>query len=550
MNALTKRFTAFRAWFLGLEQARRMWFLAIAGLGVAGLVVAFEVATYVPMVPLFDSHIDPATTRDVIAHLDQQEVSYTIERGTDRVFVPDASRDQLRMELMGGGTVSGKNIGLELFEENRFGSTKFVEHIRYVRGLQGEIERQINGFDSVRSSKVLLSLPEQSLFEEDVVEPSASVYLELKSGTVLSYGEGARIATLVANAVPRLGAEGVAIMDEGMRVIHASSTADGDTKAASSLSALKRDYERYYKREIEDILERVVGPGKVVARVNVILDNAQRSLDERKLHPDQAVAISTDTSETTETGATRAQGTPGTTANIVEDRIANEGGAGSGGESSTLREIGNFDVPHTWRSEASLPGGIQSLTAAVLVDGVWNEVVAVGSAGAEPGATPSREYVARTEEELASYSALVAGALGVGATAVTMVNQPFATVDLPDVPTSRRLAFGPNSAMQSYMRYGFALLVLALTFGFIVRPVMKNLVPPEEPETETDPSQLGAGTAGALPAPGDREAQALAELIERIGSGAEYITREEVSRLVSSDLTHSLVTLQTWLAED
>ena len=237
MNALTQRFLAFRAWFLALEQARRMWFLAIAGLGVAGLVVAFEVATFVPMVPLFESHIDPATTRDVITHLEQQQVSYTIERGTDRVFVPDAKRDQLRMELMGGGMVSGKNIGLELFEENRFGSTKFVEHIRYVRGLQGEIERQINGFDSVRSSKVLLSLPEESLFESDVVEPSASVYLELKTGTLLSHSEGARIATLVANAVPRLGSEGVAIMDEEMRVIHATNSADGETKAASSLSA-------------------------------------------------------------------------------------------------------------------------------------------------------------------------------------------------------------------------------------------------------------------------------------------------------------------------
>jgi flagellar M-ring protein FliF len=554
MDTLTRRLAAFRAWFSGLEQARKMWFVAISGLAMAGLVVAFEVATNVAMAPLFDSGVDPRTNGEIVAFLEARGTDHTVEAGTDRILVPLRERERLRLHLQNEGIVSDKLVGLELFDENRFGSTRFVEHVRYVRGLQGEIERQINLFDQVAGSKVLLSLPEQSLFEEDVVDPSASVHLDLKSGTTLSAKEGKRIATLVANAVPRLTADAVEIVDAQMHVIHAATGEGGEARAASKLSDLKRDYERYYTGEVERILERVVGPGKVVARVNVTLDNAQRSLDERKLHPDEAVAVSTETFEQSETGGTSQSGLAGSTTNLKDAKAANGIGTSVNKESSSTREIGNFDVPHTWRSEATLPGGIQSITAAVLVDGTWKELPVEGEGKGKGAAAtePKTEYVPRTAEELASFSALVAGALGVQATAVTMVNQPFASIDVQPATGTRGVAMGPGHGVESYMKYGFAFLALALTFGFIVRPVMKTITEPEPTSSESEPAQLGEGAtvAGALPDADANEARALADLIDRIGSGNEHITRGEVSKLVSSDITHSLVTLQAWLAED
>ena len=104
--------------------------------------------------------------------------------------------------------------------------------------------------------------------------------------------------------------------------------------------------------------------------------------------------------------------------------------------------------------------------------------------------------------------------------------------------------------IERYVRYGFAFLALLLTFGFIVRPVMQNITLPEDDEEETDQALLDGSAANALGGPGEQDEQALAALIARIGAGTEHITREEVSRLVSTDLTHSLVTLQAWLTEE
>ena len=547
MDSIMKRAKAFISWFQGLEQARRMWFLAITGLALAGLVVAWQVATYERMVPLYDRPLDPATTNDIVNHLKSAEQTYSLQTGTGLVMVPDYTVESLRVELQGGGMVTDKNVGLELFEENRFGSTQFVEHVRYTRGLQGEIERQLNGLDPVRASKVLLSLPEESLFTEDVEPPSASVFLELKSGVTMSVADGASMAAMVASAVPRLDVRNVEIMDAEMRVIHAASAEEGEASVASSHAQLKRSDERHYKREIEGILERVVGPGKVVARVNVVLDNAQRTLDERKLHGDQAVAVVTRSEEKNSTQGTGEGGVPGTTVNIAEGRAANPVATGTTGESSEIRETGQYRVPETHKSEATLPGGIQSITAAVLVDGTWEAAAGDGAESADGEA--AKTYAPRSEEELAAYTSLIASALGVAASSVTVVNQPFATVDVP-APTRPSAFAGSSMMIERYVRYGFAFLALLLTFGFIVRPVMQNITLPDDDEAETDPALLDGSGANALAGPGEQDEQALAALIARIGAGTEHISREEVSRLVSTDLTHSLVTLQAWLTEE
>ncbi len=552
MEQLRNWLSAFRTWFLGLDPTRRTWFIVTMALSTALIVGAVNMATYVHMVPLFETTLDPSTSSDVLLYLETKEISYNIERGTDRILVPDGNRDQLRMELRGGGLVDGKGVGMELFEENRFGSTKFVEHVRYVRGLQGEIERQVKGFDAVLGAKVLLSLPEDSLFQEDLVEPSASVYLELRTGRTLSADEGDRIAKLVANAVPRLHESRVAILDSNMRVIHATTESEGDNSIANHLAELKRNHERYYKREIESVLERVVGPGNVVARVNVELDNSQRSKQERKLHGDEAVVIANDVHESSRSGGTAAEGVPGTTANLPELQAGappSKGGALS--EMSETRETGNYDVPETRMQEATLPGGIVSITAAVLVDGVWTDAAVGGKpASGSAGDDAPRTYAPRTAAELASFTTLVAMSLGISEKAVTVINEPFAQVAMSPAQASL-LSMTPGESWAPVMRYGFLFLVLLCTFGFIVRPIMKNVT---APESAADPLLADGAVAGVLPdgtvvgeLPGG---ETLADLIRRVSSGKELVTRDEVALLVSTDLTHSVVTLQAWISQD
>jgi hypothetical protein len=62
----------------------------------------------------------------------------------------------------------------------------------------------------------------------------------------------------------------------------------------------------------------------------------------------------------------------------------------------------------------------------------------------------------------------------------------------------------------------------------------------------------GDGTEGA-----DEESQrakpseeVLAEWLDTVSSGARHVTRDEVNNLISSDIQHSVVTLQSWIREE
>ena len=204
MDRLNELIARFRVFYASLPPQRRFSLMTslLASLALTAGVVAW--ATHDPMVALFDQPLDPKTTAEVIEQLKSEQVKYRLERGTDRILVPNSKRDLVGISLRGSNLFAERGTGLEILEENKFGSTRFVEHVRWIRGLQGELERQINGFDQVLASKVLLSIPEDSLFAEDQEDPSASVYIELKSGMSLSREEGARMSSLVAAAVPGL----------------------------------------------------------------------------------------------------------------------------------------------------------------------------------------------------------------------------------------------------------------------------------------------------------------------------------------------------------
>jgi len=434
---------------------------------------------------------------------------------------------------------------MDIINNAPVGSTQFMERRRWTMALQSEIEIQINGFEQVTGSKVLLSIPEQALFTEDQVDPSASVYVELRPGTTLSNSEGKRIAALVAGAVPRLGVDAVEILDSELRVIHASSgSGSAEYGASDELADLRRQYDRYFQRKIESMLERIVGPGKVVAQVSVELDHSERSVQQRELDGDKAVIISSRTREANSDGGTTS-GVPGTTANIPEIKgVATEGTTKTSNEAD---EIANVDVPETRTQTNSMPGKVLGVTASVVVDGSWEDgVVAEG----EDATTAKPVYKARSVEELEQFKAIVAAAIGTDAKNVTVVNRPFKALELTPAASTAAVLPGATAGWVPWAVIGLTIL---LTFLFVVRPAVLKVTAPladdavrpvaaiekpaEEDEEEFDkPKRAGE--------------QRLAEWLQSLATGEAHVSRADVTRLVQHDMEQSVYTLRSWLQQD
>lgn len=559
MDRLNELIARWRVFYASLPAQRRFSLMTslAASLVLTAGVVAW--ATHDPMVALFDQPLDPKTTAEVIEQLKSEQVKYRLERGTDRIMVPNSKRDLVGISLRGSNLFAERGTGLEILEENKFGSTRFVEHVRWIRGLQGELERQINGFDQVLATKVLLSIPEDSLFAEDQDDPSASVYVELKSGMTLSRDEGARMSSLVAAAVPGLVPKAVEILDSAMRVIHAAEDSSEEVGVGGKLAELQQHYEGYYQRKVEGILERILGPGNVEARISVELDNEERSIQQRELDGERAVVISSRTRESNASGGGLAGGgVPGTTANLPELDQAET--AGRGNETSEADEVANVDVPETRTISASLPGGILSVSAAVVVNGTYEPVE-----GAEAGENGEVEtaYVPRTEEQLEQFRQIVASALGASAKNVSIVNQPFHKLDMTSAPTTATMGnFSRGFNWEAAGRYGIGLIALLLLFVVVIRPMMRRL--DEQPLSAVqsmEPLLSSVGGSGLVRGDGTESAglesqrdkpseEVLAEWLDTVSSGARHVTRDEVNNLISSDIQHSVVTLQSWIREE
>jgi flagellar M-ring protein FliF len=543
-NELTSRF---REYYSGLHPRQRSMLVVICALVMTLTVALWGAAVYDPMVVLFNQPLDPKSTTEVLTYLETNGTPHRIESGTGRIYVPRSVRERASVQLRGSTALASSTSGMDIINNAPVGSTQFMERRRWTMALQSEIEIQINGFDQVLGSKVLLSIPEQALFTEDQVDPSASVYVELKPGTTLSNAEGKRIAALVAGAVPRLDLDAVEILDSALRVIHASSGGSTQYGISDELADLRRQYDRYFQRKIESMLERIVGPGKVVAQVSVELDHTERSVQQRELDGDKAVVISSRTREATSEGGSSA-GVPGTTANIPE--IAGAVTAGTSKASNEADEVANIDVPETRTQTNSLPGKILGVTASVVVDGTWKKVPA---ADGEEAASAELVYTARTVEELGEFKQIVAAAIGTDPKNVTIVNRPFAEIEL--TPAASGAAVVPSAAA-GWIPWAVIGLTILLTFLFVVRPAVLKVTTPLVEESVKPLAAIAGpekgdadGTGGGLVDQRPRE-RALSEWLESLALGDAYVSRVDVARLVQHDMEQSVYTLRSWLQQD
>ena len=319
MNQLSSFIARARTWYAGLPAQRRTSLLVGATLSFALTAVLWGYAAYDPMVLLFDRPMDPRSTSEIMDKLDAQGVEYHFEPGSQRIKVPKSLQGQLKVDFQ--SEMMGAAGGMDLLDNAPIGTTQFMERRRWAMALQREIESQINGFDQVLASKVLLSIPEESLFAEDKVDPSASVYVELKTGAVLSADEGARVAAMVAAAVPRLAPDRVEILDSELRVLHAMKEGDAAFGMSAEMAELQRQYDAYFTGKIERLLERVVGPGKVAAEVHVELDHTERTVQQRELDGENAVVIAQRSREATSTGDGRERRNSGVRIGAVKNRV-------------------------------------------------------------------------------------------------------------------------------------------------------------------------------------------------------------------------------------
>jgi flagellar M-ring protein FliF len=219
------------------------------------------------------SNVSGAEGAAIIAALEQMNVPYQFTEGGTAITVPKSVVYETRLKLAGQGLPKSGNIGFEILENQKFGTSQFVERVNYLRGLEGELARSIASIAQVKSARVHLAVPKQTSFTREQERPSASVLVTLHPGRVLDPSQTAAIARLVSSSVPGMQVQDVALLDtDGGNLVSTQPRADLD---AGQLKYTK-EVEASLSRRLADLLTPLAGPDGFRAQVTVELNFDER----------------------------------------------------------------------------------------------------------------------------------------------------------------------------------------------------------------------------------------------------------------------------------
>jgi flagellar M-ring protein FliF len=455
--------------------------LLIVG-SVVGIVFVSKWANSPDYVVLY-SDLQPADASAVVEKLKSQKIKYEIrgDGGTVAISPPEMVHE-LRMTMASEGIPKGGTPGFELFDQTSLGTTTFVEKLKFIRGLQGELERTIGSIDAVSSARVHITQPEKTVFAKGAAKPTASVMLKLRGGGELDKKQIKGIQNLVAGSVEGLDKENVTIIDVYGNLLTPKEEGEDMMGIEANRLQYQHEVEKGYVLRVEQMLQKILGPGKVVARVTADMDFTQTEREEESYDPGGQVIRSERLVDSGVGGGSGARGgIPGVVSNISNDpKLLAPSGTGSDSIAGNKEQVKNYELSRAI-IKSSLPRGkLLKLSVAVLVDGTYESAA---DAATKPDAP--KVFKPLTTETLASIESVVKSAVGYDSSrgdSITVENIPFFAADeLAAKEMDKKATF---DLIFNAVSKAVPILFVLLFFFVIVKPLVRFLVTPTEAEVD------------------------------------------------------------------
>lgn len=456
-----------------LPLAKKITVAVVILLLMAAFAVMFTLANQVDYRVLFNN-LSAQDAGAIIEKLKEKNIPYKIEGGGSTILVPAEQVYELRLKMVGDGLPRDGQIGFEIFDKTDYKTTQFVQSLNYQRALQGELARTINCFKEVKSSRIFIVLPKETLFVEDAKPASASVLLDLKSN--LPPERLTAIVHLVASAVEGLEPEEVTVVDTKGRVIFKGGNSN---RTSAFLNNSQLDYktkiESEVSRNVQSMLEGIIGTGNAIVRVNADIDFNKINMNEEEYDPAAAVVRSKRDIEESSQAGNATQDTAPSTINQRTGVIPSESLTQNGRKKKDT--LTNYEINKVTRIISKPAGNVKRLSVAAVIDGRYETVKAAD--GAE-----KRNYIPRTDEELKKFEDIVKGAMGYNEDRedkVSVSSIPFSEA-LPSESRMESGAFDFMAFLRDYRNTLINLCLLVAVFFILIKPLintLKNM--PKEP---------------------------------------------------------------------
>lgn len=525
-----------------------MFLFAVAASVAVGVYVVLW--SQKPNYSLLYGSLSDQDASQVIESLQKANIDYHVDPNSGAVMVASAKVHEARMKLATEGLPRSANSGFSMLnEEQKLGTSQFMEKARYQHALENELAKSISKVSAVRSARVHIAMPKESVFLRNRKQASASVLLDLYPGHRLEPGQVAAIANLVAASVPSLELSNVSIIDQYGRLM-SQNQSSADLAITASQFQYATQVENSYIERIENILIPILGPDGVKAQVTAEMDFTRTERTQESYNPDMPALRSEQVEEDRSSSNLAAGGVPGALSNqpaldgaapeVVGENGAADGKEKTGSGSSQSRATRNYELDKTISHTRLAMGSLVRLSVAVVID--YKKVIN------EKGEVVRVEH---TPEELEQITNLVKEAIGfniIRGDRVNVMNSQFslpeAVEPLPELPIWQQ-AWVWDIAKQVLG----GLFVLFIVFG-VLKPSIKNMMNKEITLHQTALAGPGgaAGVAGQLT---DESDDGPLQEVKAIEAAPEFDNSiSNVKEVVDSDPKLAAQVVRNWVGEE
>jgi flagellar M-ring protein FliF len=479
--------------------------------------------------PLY-SGLEAADVQTLSAQLDAQSIPHQTSADGKTISVPADKLDVARMQTASQGSPHSGRMGFELFDKMSWGQTEFDEKVTYQRALEGELEKTIETLSDVKTARVHLVMPTDSIYEDQQRAAKGSVIVKLNRDSISKDAVQA-ISRLVAGAVDGLKPEDVAIID---------ADSDKSLNVSQDGPMSGEGLETSLTQRLMSTLEPIVGVGNIRASVNADYDQGSSEESQEKYDPTVSALLSEQKSQDQAGGGAATGGVPGVASNVPSPKRAQSALAAAQSPTQlSTTENARYGVNRVVLHRVVPAGQLQRISAAILVDdAVVKNVV---------GGKVSFARHARSQETLNQIQQLAQAVIGYDAKrgdTISVQDVSFATDDdAADVPAPG-LAERVQKTVSDYsslLRPMSLLVLFVMAYLFVLRPIQKQA--------------LGAGMAKVVEQPVLAAPVVPQQLALEVKETADSTRRagqlkEQAIEQIRQKPTDTARALQAWLREE
>lgn len=451
-------------------------------------------------VKLFSAPVTDEQERNaILTRLDEDSRTHAYVSSDNFIYVEnEAIAKKYRSQLILEGLAPSKMDAFKLFDITRWSRTEFDDTVNWKRSMESLVKSHLESLDGIMRAEVVLTLPEEAIFESNQNPTTASVILYSRGGSnILEDKKQIKgIQNLIKKAVEGLKDENISIVDgvTGNEVNDFEGMAESDR--LSNIEKEKRiilKLETEYASRVLKALQVTFGDKRVkIANMKIDMNTSKRTTNSKSilpttLKPDnpntpyddseivEKIVVSEETVTKTYTGTGYNPEGPAKSDGNNPPVYSDMSNVIGKSEENAAKK--NYAFGEKTVTEDTSPQ-IDRVTVAVNIDGRWELDYSENNLPILEKGHLRRTYTPISEEELKNATALVQGAVGYTKARgdnVVVTNIPFDRDDEHNAEDLAYMAKLQRNRTIMFSLIGIAVILIAfIAFRIISREIEKR----------------------------------------------------------------------------